>query len=771
MRKSLLSIFIIVLIFTSSFYPINVTANDEIIIALNGKSYYSIFYGANESEIIKHAAEELAFYLEKISSAPFRVITSPGDEKNLIVIGKNNPLTRRIENEMEFDSIIADGFKILTYGDNIYIAGNIDRGTLYGVYYFLDHYLGVRWLSPDFEVIPSTNLLAVNHTDDIQNPRFLYREIFSGDTDDAYYRQHNLLNGCRGGTHREYMDYPPEINTWSKDAPYGGHNFQEIISPEYHYGGQVLAMSEEVRKEAADYFINKIASNDISPWYSFSQEDRGWQPDEESLKFAEKHGGRLSAPIVDLVINVTDRVRKVYPSAHLSTLAYQWSFMPPLDMKIPPYVMIEIAPIEANFGYPYNDTHNFKEQEAFSGWNEIASSLAIWDYITNFQNYLQPWPTIYPMMENIKYLSSLESLKSYFGEGAYNTQGAEFAYLRAWVASRLLWDPEQDYHNLINEFCDYYYGNASPYIKEYIELLHQSFAESNGSLMIKQPVTADYLNLDFIKKADELMEKADSCVDGIYSKHIHSVRLGVDMVILLRKHLYKHEAEERGEEWRDNPERKARFERYIREANITYYSEDLPVSCLLDAINITRIMPPSPGIAFGRKWIDFQDMDFSICCGATFIEDMNASDHGAVVYSGNEWAINLPMYLLPSGNWSLYAYVRADIKENAKPSDTAFVMGIYPGKEKEQKVYRLMDGKYHVFRFPLTVSKSNKIAWISCGNASKRIYVDRIVAVKKIMDTQPLGLHGPISNLFESYFLKILLQYFVSWFMDSISFI
>lgn len=756
--------------------------NDEIVIASNGVANYAVYYGPEEGEVVSHAAEELALYLQKITSANFKVTTTPDAEEKLIVIGCNNPLTKAIENKMEFDKIRGDGFKIMSYDGNIYIAGKIDRGTLYGVYHFLDIYLGVRWFSPDFEIVPSKSTLKVCSMDDLQNPRFLYREIFSGDTDDAYFRQHNRLNGCRGGTHREKIEYPTEINTWSKDGPSGGNNFHDIISPEYHYGGQILAMNESVRVEASQYFINKISSEGIEPWYSFSQEDNGWDPDSESLSFAMEHGGSLSAPIVNLVENVSQRVRKIHPDAHLSTFAYQWSFAPPTGMTVPEYLMIEVAPIESDFGYPYSDEiHNAMAYSAFERWSQIAPSMSVWDYITNFQNYLQPWPNIYPMCENIKYFANLTPIKSYFGEGAYNTAGAEFSELRAWVASRLLWNPDQDYHALIDEFCDGYYGPASPYIKQYIKILHESFQNAGDSLSVKKPITSPYLNLDFIKRADRLMAMADAvttrdcysypvgrslsnyfgnvALAEEYSKHVHRVRLGIDMTILLNEHIYREEARREGMVWIHDPNRRARFEEYAREANITFYSEDQSIDMLYDAIDIERVAPPPPDfVSNSDEWVDFQDLDLSICCNAALVEDTKASDHGAVKYGGKEWAITLPLDMLPPGsNWTLYAYVRSDIKNSANLDEDAFNMGI-GSTWISPRVSEMKDGEYNVFKFPgMPVShQSGKSAWLSCANGSNYIYVDRIVAVKKVNNSENM-LNNPHIGLNKSVFDHALL--------------
>ena len=742
-KEKLNSFFILILCFlfiqTISYSQNN---NDEVaqelVLASDGVAHYVIYYSSSESEIVEHAALELGQWLEEISGANFPTTTDDSNVQDKIIIGKNNPFAQAISDQLDFNSIHDDGFRIYTYNGDVYIVGNIDRGTLYGVYYLLDAYYGVRWFSPEFDYVPQQSTLTISDdTNDLQNPRFQYREIFNGDTDDPYFRQHNRLNGSRGDTHRSTMDYPSEINTWSKDGPSGGHNFHDIISETYWYGGQILTMEEGTRSEAADYFTNKITNEGDSTWYMFAQEDNGWEPDGDSQSFADGHGGKLSAPIADMLIDVANRVRQTHSEAHLATSAYQWSFDAPTGMTIPEYVMIEVSPIEANFGYPYsNVTKNEQANNAFTSWDQISSSLAVWDYNANFQNYLQPLPNIKPMCENIQYLADINSIKSYFGEGSYNTQGAEFAELRAWVAARLLWDPYQDYQTLIDEFCDGYYGPASTYIKQYIDLMHQSVIDTDDRIAAKQRITSDYLNLDFIRQADDLMANAEAAATGEYLSHVHDVRLGVDMTILLREHLYKADAEARGEIWTEDPNRRARFDQYSADANIENYNEDSPIQVLYDAMDIERVVPPDPDIVSENdEWIDFQDLDFWICCGVTYTEDQLASDHGAVKYIGPEWAIQLKLDLLPpDGEWTFYAYVKADVKPGADPNAEAFNMGVEPGSWISPTVAEVQDGEYHVFEFPEmpVVYQTGKDVWLSPEEETiNNLYVDRIVAIKK----------------------------------------
>ena len=717
-------------------------SGDDLVLVSNGVAQYKIYYGPGESAIVEHAALELGMQLDKITGSEMLVTNNDSSTENLIIVGRNNPFVSGISSQFDSSFIKDDGFRLLAHNNNLILAGAVDRGTLYACYYLLDYYFGLHWLDPLFEVVPSTSTLSVSASlNDLQNPRFMYREIFS-DSDNEYIRQHNLLNGSR--FHRSELEYEAGVDTWSEDGPVGAHNFVDVAAS-YESGGQILTMSSDARTTAATHFVNEIASKGDGPWYGFSQEDNAWSPDAASQAFADAHGGALSAPILDMLTEVTGKVRETYPDAHLSTLAYQWSFPPPTGMTVPEYVMVETAPIEANFGYSYNDSANLDFD--YDQWNNVAATLGIWDYQANFQNYLQPLPNIYPMCKNIQYFgNSVPAMKSYFGQGSFGVLGGEFAELRRWIAARLLWNPVQDYMSLISQFCDEYYGAASSYIKDYIALMHQSFEDSNGKIAAKTPITADYLDLDFILQADQLMTSADAAVSGDYAKHVHKVRLGVDMTILLRGHLDEFEAQEDSINWVEDPNRRTRFDQYAAEAGITGYNEGSDLSLLQAAMDVDRVYPPVPDfVQEGDEWIDLQDLDYTICCGATIVEDTLASDHGAV-QKGEDgaWAIQIPLDLLPvEGEWDVYAYIRAE-----GASGTSFDMGPYPEMSvlsvSESEV---QDGAYHWYEFPGGTFHYETGRVFFIARSSGTIYLDRIVAVRTDNALQSNSLDHQVSGV------------------------
>ena len=55
---------------------------------------------------------------------------------------------------VDWDKLEDDGFEMKTAGENIIIAGGGGKGSLYGVYSFLEKQFGCRKYSPGVEIIP-----------------------------------------------------------------------------------------------------------------------------------------------------------------------------------------------------------------------------------------------------------------------------------------------------------------------------------------------------------------------------------------------------------------------------------------------------------------------------------------------------------------------------------------------------------------------------------------------------------------------------------------
>ena len=162
----------------------------------NGRSDYSIVIPDDADTCIETAAQELQSYLEQIS-------------------GVRLPCVRRSLSDADAHAIRLDasepdagpdGFRLLSGGTGLCILGGDSRGTLYGVYTFLEEYLGVRWFTPTLEVVPEQTTVVIDAAlDRTVQPSFSVRRNDCPGTNNAY-RARTKMN----------------VSFWSDMPEYGG---------------------------------------------------------------------------------------------------------------------------------------------------------------------------------------------------------------------------------------------------------------------------------------------------------------------------------------------------------------------------------------------------------------------------------------------------------------------------------------------------------------------------------------------------------------------
>ncbi|MBQ4244054.1 MAG: hypothetical protein II702_03975, partial [Clostridia bacterium] len=144
-------------------------------IAENGETDFTIVLPDGESPCLTTAANEFVSYVYKICGARIAV-KSESDTQNFestVLLGD----TACSESLKPADDGLAeDGFLIFSDGSHLIIRGGSERGTLYGVYTFLEEYLGVRWFTPKLEEVPeSKDIIIDSHIDRTVEPSFAIR--------------------------------------------------------------------------------------------------------------------------------------------------------------------------------------------------------------------------------------------------------------------------------------------------------------------------------------------------------------------------------------------------------------------------------------------------------------------------------------------------------------------------------------------------------------------------------------------------------------------
>ena len=170
------------------------TWQKSLLLAKQGKSSYSILISEAASPSEQRAAGELQRFIEEMTGAHLPIITDGEEpEGDLVLVGDSNQV-RKLGLKIPFDTLGAEGFVLRTDGAHLVIAGGKPRGTMYGVYTFLER-LGCRWFTTEVSVIPKKPTLVVKPLNEWQKPTFEYREPFFTEAADKDWAARNRVNG------------------------------------------------------------------------------------------------------------------------------------------------------------------------------------------------------------------------------------------------------------------------------------------------------------------------------------------------------------------------------------------------------------------------------------------------------------------------------------------------------------------------------------------------------------------------------------------------
>ena len=230
---------------------------------------------------------------------------------------------------------------------------------------------------------------------------------------------------------------------------------------------------------------------------------------------------------------------------------------------------------------PLTHERNSDFREHILAWSKISSRLWIWDYVTNHANYIVPHPNLRTLAPNMRFYVA-HGATGVFSQGAGPSPGAEMAELKAWVMAKLLWNPELDGQELVDEFVAGYYGPAAPHVSAYLNLIHDSLAATDEPLIWQADRIKElrFLRFEVLSEGWGYLEAAEDAVRDHpdMELRIKVAQLPVLHVFMLRWDEFRAEADAAGVPWplpRDIEQVSDAFKDVARQAGITHLAEGL----------------------------------------------------------------------------------------------------------------------------------------------------------------------------------------------------
>lgn len=477
---------------------------------------YSVVYGKEKnSPTLDRAYSDFISYIEKATGVK---LTSGDKRDKEICIGVTDRDTDKVKKERE--KLINNGYAIIFDKGRLYVTGNTETGTLYGVYSFLEDFAGCRFYSSTYETVkPADHTDVSSDTCVTFSPEFIYRDPYWFDTFDPAFAAKLKINGAvnrkMDGYGESYTYAGPFVHSLptfagTERAP----NVQPCLTDPAVYE-KVLYNVRKYLKENPNAKIVSVSQNDSYP------DGLGCQC--ENCKKIDEEEGTPMGSLLTFVNRIASDIKDEYPDVYVDTLAYRYTRKAPKHIRPADNVIIRLCSIECCFSHPLDS--DCEANRAFTAdieaWSKICGNLFVWDYTTDFLYYVNPFPNLNVLYDNVRYFAN-HNVIGLFEQGNYQSFSGEFGELRAYLLAKLLWDPDmsrEKYYEYMDDFLEGYYGAGWKFIREYIDKICKSAANNDigiysdintvlGIKALEIKERAEYLK-ELEALWDKALEKAD----------------------------------------------------------------------------------------------------------------------------------------------------------------------------------------------------------------------------------------------------------------------
>lgn len=752
-------------------------------LAVEGRTDYAIVLPEKAGAVEQRAATELQNHLNQITGAEFAVLEHGA------------AADRALRIEIASDAKLPyDAISLGIDGMTLKLGGHPQRGPLYAVYTFLEDVGGVRWWTPTETDVPKRPTFEVSAADlqkipglkdGVYAPKLIYRETYyNAPMHDGVFSARMKCNGAMNPVSEEYGDHhrfmyfvhsffpllPPE--KYFAEHP---EWYSEIDGKRKHEHAQLCLTNTEMRAELIKNVLAALRRDPKAKFISISQNDwYGYCTCAECNKVVEEEGGAQSGLLVRFVNAVAEEIEKEFPEVFVETLAYQYTRKPPKSVKPRDNVVIRLCTIECSFVEPLETAErNRSLREDMEGWSAIAKNLFVWDYVTNFTNYLIPHPNRRVLAPNIRFFVKNNTI-GLFEQGDVHCKAGDFVPLRNWIISKLMWNPELDQAALETEFLNGYYGpEIAPLLRRVLDVVSDAGEKADRHIGCFDRATSAWLTADDIDKAtlafDEALLTARKLEYAQPEKHaglsakIRRERLSLDHVWLLQYKSLQRQAKVSGRAFLGPVDPAAACMEFwtLCDANgvtsICEWQKPEELRQYREQM-FTRFGPLAgpPEECAGlpeNSWLDYQEFDFNLHKLGEWtmaVDDPAASNKRAAKMPGDhfEWATGFPIPVevlqLKSksddpgdAKFHFYVWVRCDAEAADGP---AMTMGVYDSETKKSVAHRslgvadIKGAEYKMIDLGVMPLSTTMYFWAAPPKRPgevQAVYVDRLVIVRE----------------------------------------
>ena len=460
-----------------------------------------------DGECIRYAAEKLQEYLYKTMRVILRTDTAENCKKFSLDLSEDVCISN-------------DGF-IFTFSDeSIAVTASTPRGIMYGVYSFIEEYLGVRFLTAKAEYVPKREAVELLPGRRTETPAFAMRTYLVGDTFQKTADPDHMAR-----TKIKDLFTVPDARHGGPTRVYGrgiNHNFRLYVPfekygnshPEFYrffYEFEKIFYTIDLTNgitddgsldESADVSVAKVVIEELkkdidahpeADVFNFTQEDGCYfYESERNTRLAEKY---KRSGILIRFCNVVVRELNKYARAkygktvNLMTFAYSYTKDAPVrkyDGHISPIddtviaddnLIIQLALFGNEKTDYFSSAQNTEAGRVIEEWKHVARHFWFWGYDTNFYRYHAFFDSFHNIRANIDGFKRM-GVEYLCMHGAHESTTNWQSLIRGYVYRKMMWDDALSADELTDEFIRLYYGAGADSVRHTIDIFEKMFGNA-----------------------------------------------------------------------------------------------------------------------------------------------------------------------------------------------------------------------------------------------------------------------------------------------------
>ncbi len=490
----------------------------DVTVVREGRPAAAIVLQPDASEQLAEAVAEMQSLIERSTGARLEIAEAAPEGLTAVHVGRTTAVEAL---SIDLGDLDGDGF-VIEFPDErtIVILGPTDWGTEFGVYDFLERYVGVRWLmpGPDGTYVPERETITITPEPVRDQPAFFSRKYFGlGNEAQWLWARRNRLHDRIEFHHNLYRLFPhSDVEEHPEFFPI--HNGERYLPPAetYYMRWQPCFTAPGIVETAIERIVRYFDEHPEAESYSLGVTDGSGHCECDSCRALDS--GRKNAigrdHLTDRYITwanaVVEGVLEHHPDKWFGFLAYSEIFEPPDRVPVHPRLIPYVTYDRMKWIDPEIRAAG---EEVTRRWAQAVPVVGWYDYIYG-ASYLVPRVYFHEMADY--YRSGYEdgvrvlTAEAYpnFGEGP-----------KLYVSLKLQWDPYADVDALLDEWYTLAVGpDAAPYLKRYYAhwedfwtrriLDSEWWTERGQYLRFNVPTYLEDVSLDEIAQCREWLEAA-----------------------------------------------------------------------------------------------------------------------------------------------------------------------------------------------------------------------------------------------------------------------